>query len=346
MSTAEQIAEEWRAHKIMRENYFAPNDQGGITSFEIVEEWKPFISFDRFVFEDRSIDVDAKKQVRADAGYEMPYISSVHLTRFRHPKGYHYFQKFCSVAKEEWLLAQFAHACDFSYAPVLLDDKSNELYTPKLGHNLTSLYGFLISALKRDDDSVPKILRDSFNKAVTEYGAPHKIPYRALLNANGMGPTNSNEFKAYREWVSPLYEREKVFLSKMRALLSLTGTQEGVYNPSNIIVNPQTGRFIYAIDQTPIRVFNYVSLDPPDALVIDGLYDADVVEDMQRIMRESMSDEFVDLMIDCIRDRENSDVNVGTVNDVKFRNQTYDQYRSLLKHRLDNPYPVVGKNFG
>lgn len=348
MGLPDHIKEEWDLQQRIAKSYHCrvhPQDPG-IYGFDIISNWSKYIRFSDFV-ESHEFKVQKSLRNGEDHGTSMPRIASNHITRFKHPEGYHIFKKRTTIATEEWAFSQFAKACGFPYAPILLDDQSFNLYTPKLGNNVTSVFGFVKNAIKNGDDTIPLALKVSFNKALRERGSVAKIPYREFLRLKiSFLPTKpSRESEAYEEWVNPLYQRERTFISNMRAILSLMGSGESYKNGTNIIVNAQTGRFLYAIDQHPAGESYYFSMRPTqrrrDDIFVDSSTDPEVVRAMQEVMKEKITDELIDDMMDVVRAYTYSSFGVGDLFEVKRLENNISAHKDELKRRRDNPVAVL-----
>ena len=348
MPTSEEIEKEWSSQQGVRRSYYMSNNtlDGGIYALEIYEDWQKHLTFQKFVESESSLTREQEQELLTDEGTSMPHISTVRLNRYRHPQGYHIFRKDCSVTREEYMLSHFAAACNFPYAPVLPSSRAHELYTPKLGRNLTSLYGFLLNQLKKGSAEIPSTLRVSFERAVKKHGSPDKIPFRDLLKIGAFGRTGSKEFEAYAEWAQPLFERDRIFLNKMIPLIVFIGANEGYMNPTNIIVNAQTGRFIYAIDQSPGAgrfALNQAMRDTHmQDIGMNDLIDLDIVTDMQTIMQDSITDRLIDGLLSKVRALSYAVGYEGIEeSNVFYFEDRLKRYGDELKRRRDNPARIL-----
>lgn len=347
MGISEEIAEQWTEQRLTGEAYYISNDtpDGGISAFEIYEDWRQHLTFQSFVENDSSITQEQAEELLSSEGTVMPHTSTVHLHRYRHPKGYHIFRKYCSVAREEFMLSHFAAASEFPYAPVLPSTQVHELYTPKLGRNLTSIFGYLINQLKQNSD-MPSELRKPFERAVKKHGSPEKIPYHDLLSIGAFGNTGSIEFRAYQEWAQPLFQRDKIFLNKMIPLLAFIGGNDGYMNPTNIIVNAQTGRFVYAIDQSPgngrFALNQTLRETSMQKIGMNNLIDPDVIADMQAIMQDRITDEFITKILSQVRALSYAIGQEAIItSNINYFEERLSRYSDELKRRRDNPAKVV-----
>lgn len=338
MVDLEKIESDWRieqgknANLVMKGRYVS----------EVSEEWRKALTFKQFMGQNYNLSIEEKVLLFGE-GKAQPRTSANALFRYKHPQGYHFFRKSCSVAVEEYMLSHFAAACNFPYAPVLLGEHA-EIYTPKLGNSLLSLYELLIQKLSIGDvDDISPDLQTAFKKAVQRYGAANKIPYQQLT---------IDEFSSEKlvdEWSAPIFEKNKVFMAKMAALMCFSGAAEKLKNPSNIICN-KSGRFIYGIDFDPggydFRIDQ--PLRPRDKcarpLYMHSFFDVDIIENMQKIMQETISDDLIDTLVDragvaYISRHELLDVgDLGYVDGIL---KNIPLIKDSFKFRRDNPPPIL-----
>lgn len=345
MTDLAEIENSWRDQQASADSYYCHLTTAGPGAYvsEIKSDWLNAINFEDFIRQQSQKYnlTDEEKENLLGEGEALPVVASSLLHRYSHNVGYHFFRKRTHVAREEHIFSHFAAACGFPYAPYLPDSGISELYTPKLGNNVTSIYGLTIGKLKNRDPSAPFRLQESYDRALKEFGSPDKIPYGNLLEASTFSGLMG--VPEYFEWIRPMFKKESVFLSKLRALASLVETTEGLTNPTNIICNAQTGRFLYAIDMAP-ETIETVKTGEKEPIIVSDYLDPDIITGMQEIMKEKLTDELIDRTLFPMKVLTLKVTNFSRES-IEYVEEQFQKYADFLKYGRDNPRKVIDQRF-
>lgn len=306
MAHPEDIETEWKKQREAARAYETASAQAaGVPDAESIRDaWNAHTSFESFARADG---------LSHGGGAAMPLVYTEEISRHTHPSGYVFFKKESDVPAEEFILSRMAAAVDIPYAPYLPSEDLTRVYTPKLVPGAMSIYDVYLSKLKDGDPELPPVLHGAFHRAVEMFGSPEEIPYREIVGT-GDDIKGADIKEAFNAWKHGFFEREIIFHSKMTALLSVGGTTDSPVNPTNMIINPANGAFLYAIDQGPVSFRRATTKSPwDDGLLRDpfyhtrvpverGLIDPDAFSAMQETIRNTITDSFLAAVIGNVKD--------------------------------------------
>ncbi len=306
MTHPEDMDAEWKKQReSARLHETASALAAGVPDAESIRAaWNPHTSFESFA---------RAEGLSLERGAAMPMVYTEEITRHKHPSGYGLFAKSSDVPVEELIFSRMAAAVDIPYAVYLPSEDLMHVYTPKLVPDAMSIYDVYLSKLKDGDPELPPVLHRTFHMAVEMFGSPEEIPYREIVGT-GDDIKGTDIKEAFNTWNHAFFAKETVFYSKMAALLSVTGTTDSPLNPTNMIVNPANGAFLYAIDQGPVSRRRAVINTPwDDGVLRDPFYrtrvpverslvDQDAFSSMQGIIQDKITDTFLSAVIGDVKD--------------------------------------------